>query len=322
MFQQALLKHIKEELPENTSLNDAIATVLEISYDAAHRRTSLKSKFSLEESVVLATHFKISLDSLFSITNKQFVTVEKTNQITNELALQKYFVDSYNSLLPLLTQKESRIFYSAKDIPLFYTLKGGRFTDFKIYVWLKLSDKNFKQKSFDNFHPQLSTLQAAKKLGSLYQDLPISEIWDITSVNSMLKQLHFYYLAGQISSETSLELCDLLKEMIVEISKKVTPENDRYRFYYDELLLMNNNVLVTTSQMQSLYVQFSLLSYYLTNDKQTCYQAKEYFEKQLQNSKLLNTSGEKERNTFFNRMLQKVDALYKLIEARTVLDFE
>ena len=322
MFQEVLLKQIKEELPMHTSLNDAVATVLQISYDAAHRRTSLKSKFSLEESIVLAAHFKISLDSLFSITSKQFVTVEKTNQITNELTLQKYFIDSYNSLLPLLTQNESRIFYSAKDIPLFYTLRGGRFTDFKIYVWLKLSDKDFKQKSFDDFYPQLSTIQAAKKLGTLYQDLPISEIWDITSVNSMLKQLHFYYLAGQVSLETSLELCNDLKEMIVEISKKVTPENDRYLFYYDELLLMNNNVLVSTPKTQSLYVQFSLLSYYLTSDKQTCSQAKEYFEKQLQNSKLLNTSGEKERNTFFNKMLQKVDALRKLIEARAILDFE
>ena len=84
MLQKVFLEKIEEVLPQNTSLNEAIATVLQISYDAAHRRTSLKSKFSLEECVILARHFNLSLDKLFGMTEKQFVSVEKTKQITNE----------------------------------------------------------------------------------------------------------------------------------------------------------------------------------------------------------------------------------------------
>ena len=60
--QELLLKSIRKQLSA-TSLNDEIATVLNISYDAAHRRVSGKSKFSIEETVALANHYNISLDA-------------------------------------------------------------------------------------------------------------------------------------------------------------------------------------------------------------------------------------------------------------------
>lgn len=322
MKQQVFLDQIKKELPEGKSLNDAIARILDISYDAAHRRTSLKSRFSLEESLLLAKHFHISLDALFGTTEDQYVSVQKTKQISNEKELQLYFENSYQSLLPLLDQKDGVIYYSAKDIPLFYSIGNDRLSHFKMYVWLKLLDKTYRDKNFDQFSPQINTLQSAKKLGELYQNLPTIEIWDTTTINSTLKQIHFYYKAGQLSSDTALELCILLKDLLNSISTKVISRKSRFQLYYNELLLMNNNVLIVTKHQKSLFVPFNMLSYYTTSDQRTCNQAKAYFDKQLKHSKLLNTSGEKEQNTFYNKMMAKVDALHQLIQAENVLDFE
>ncbi len=80
-MQEELLKSIVRVLPKNTSLNQAIATALGISYDAAHRRTSNKSKFSLDESVQLANAFQISLDSLRAEAQQDMIPVQKTTQI-------------------------------------------------------------------------------------------------------------------------------------------------------------------------------------------------------------------------------------------------
>ena len=322
MKQKQFIDQIRKELPQGKSLNDSIATILDISYDAAHRRTSLKSKFSLEESLTLAKHFNISLDALFGTTEEEYVAVQKTQQISNEQELQAYFENSYRSLLPLLDQKDGVIYYSAKDIPLFYNIGNDRLSHFKMYVWLKLLDKTYRDKNFDSFSPQVSTLQSAQKLGELYQNLPTIEIWDTTTINSTLKQIHFYYKAGQLTSKTALELCLLLKDLLNEISKKVISRKYQFKLYYNELLLMNNNVLILTKHQKSLFVPFNMLSYYTTSDQRTCNQAQKYFEKQLKHSKLLNTSGEKEQNTFYNKMMAKVDALYQLIQAENVLDFE
>ncbi len=322
MFQEQLLKKLKAELPTNTSLNEAVATALDISYDAAHRRTSGKSKFSIEESVLLAKYYNLSLDRLFENTKDEIIAVEKTKPIHNEIELQYYFDNSYQSLFPLLNQRESRILYSAKDIPLFYTLDNDTLSRFKMYVWLKLLDSSMALKEFEAFSLNISTLQSATALGNLYKNLNITEIWDVTTVNSTLKQIHFYNQAGLLSNTTALQLCIDFKKLIYNISKNVKPNNDHYSFYYNELLLMNNNVLVSTPNQQSLFVPFTILSYYKTSDKITCKQAEEFLNKQLQSSKLLNTAGEKEKLTFFNKIYSKIDALYQIIEATQVLDFE
>lgn len=322
MYQATFIDYLKAELPENTSTIEAVATALGISYDAAHRRVSLKSKFSLDETIVLSKYFNLSLDRLFEATSSIFLTVEKTKNIETEMELQLYFEDSYNSLFPLLKQKNCSILYSAKDIPLFYNLDGNALSNFKYYVWLKLLNPKLANISFENFAPISTLIEAGKKLGSLYKNLNTVEIWDITSINSTLKQIHFYFHAGQVSVNSALHLCGLLKKLIDEIALKLIDKSSEFKLYYNELHLMNNNVLVKTQNAQMLYVPFTLLSYYKTSDKLTCKEAEDFLKKQLRNSKLLNTAGEKERNTFFNKIYAKIDALKKLIETTQVLDFE
>ena len=321
MFQKLLLDKIQEDL-QAKSLNEEIAKVLDISYDAAHRRTSLKSKISLDEAVLLANYFDLSLDSLTGEAYSSYVSMEKTPELNNEENLERYFQSSYESLSTIVNNIGFQILYSAKDIPLFHLLKPGELSRFKIYVWLKLLDKNFRNKSFSEFYPKLSTIQSASKLADIYNHISVSEIWDVTTVNSTLKQIHFYYKANQVTYEEAMELCICLKELLDEISTKVVSKKQEFNLYYNELLLMNNNVLVFNESKQMLFVPNAMLSYFKITDRETCLEAKKYFDKQIKHSKLLNTSGEKEQNQFYNKVMQKIDALAQLIKAENVLDFE
>lgn len=323
MYQQEFLDRIRKRLPQNTSLIEVIAEALDISYDAAHRRTSLKSKLSLEESMRLARRLHISLDGLQEVGTSDVVAVQKTASINNEETLQKYFERSYNSLLPLKKEgNTNHLLYSAKDIPLFYLLEGDLLTRFKCYVWLKLLDPTFSSKKFSDYYPALSLLTVAKELGRIYHSLNITEIWDTTTINSTLKQIHFYFEAHLLALEDALELCNQIRDLVSKLKLKIVTKQNHYQLYYNELLLMNNQVLVYSDHNQFLYVPFSMLSYYLTSDPNTCEQASDYFSKQLEHSKLLNTAGEKEQNTFFNKMYSKIDALHKLLTAYQALDFE
>lgn len=321
MEQAQLLSEIKAVLPGNTSLIDAVAQALDISYDAAHRRTSLKSKLSLSESVALAKRYKLSIDKLFAVTKKNWVSVEKTEAIHNEQELAAYFKTSYENLSPFLGRKDCKLIYSAKDIPIFYDLKSDTMMRFKLYVWLKLLDPDLHSLSLGDFTPRLETIKIAKRLGKLYDDLPITEIWDLTTINGTLKQIHFYYQAGHLTEDEVIALTKTLKETISTIARRIISDPN-YTLYFNELLLMNNNIYAAIGDEQSLYIPFTLLSYYRTSDRDTCNHAKEYLDKQLQHSKLLNTAGEKERNTFFNKLHQKIDALLQLITATKMLDFE
>lgn len=320
MYQQALLTKLSEKFPR-ASLNELLAEALEISYDAAHRRTSLKSKMSFDEAVAVAVYYKLSLDELIGNVAGNFVAVEKTSAIVNEAGLCQYLQTSYQMLRQVVKSKEYSLWYSAKDIPLFYLLHNNLLGRFKLFVWLKLLDTKYAPITFSKFSPSLSTVQAGLQLADFYRGVRSCEIWNTTTINSTLKQIHFYYEAGDITTETALELCEELSKFLKKIAMQVHPESE-FTLYYNELLLMNNNVLISDGQQQSLFVPKSMLSYFKTTDRATCKEAVDYFAKQVNHSKLLNTAGAKERHKFFAKMEQKVNSLRAMINAADLLDFE
>ncbi len=322
MIQENFLELIRKQSTTKKSLIDDIATALDISYDAAHRRINKKSKLSLEEAVILAKYYNLSIDQLFSAEDEHIVAVKKTAPVTNTESLLAYYNNSYESLLPLVNNKNVEMIYSAKDLPIFYTSNDNLLSKFKMYVWLKIMDSSLTETSFSNFNISLSLLQAAKRLGELYKNLNAIEIWDITTINSTLKQIHFYFESEALTSKDAFEICDNLKELINNISKKIVTQKDNFKFYYNEILLMNNRVLVKTPTEKSLYVPFTILSYYRTNDVTTCNQAEQFLKIQMDGSKLLSAVGEKERNVFFNKIHKKIDALRSLIQAKNTLEFE
>ncbi|EDP95529.1 hypothetical protein U8527_05765 [Kordia algicida OT-1] len=320
-MQEFFLSKLKEALPANTSLIDTVAEVLDISYDAAHRRTSLKSKLSLEEAIKLSRHFNMSIDQLYEIGLQNVIAVEKTQMITSQAELQAYFEASYENLKQILAIKDSEIIYSAKDLPIFYTSSDNILSRFKMYVWLQLLGDEQKVGAFENFAPSVSLVSAASRLGELYANLKVTEIWDVTTINSTLKQIHFYYKSTLLTETIALKLCEDIKQLIAMIEEKVANE-PQYRLFYNELLLMNNTVLVKTPIIKTLFVPYTILSYYKTSDTKTLTQVDEHLQRQMRNSKLLSTAGKKEQRIFFNKMYKKIDALMYLIQAENVLDFE
>src|SRR3954470_4911963 len=147
--QESFLKAIRNKISKSTSLIDEIATVLEISYDASHRRISEKSKFSLDETIKLANHFNISLDNLYA--KKETIIVEKTIEIETLKDMLQYFKRSAEQIEVLTKNPNTMLFYSAKDIPLFYFMDGTILSKFKAFVWLNLLNTSQKKVSFENF---------------------------------------------------------------------------------------------------------------------------------------------------------------------------
>ncbi|WP_010177970.1 helix-turn-helix domain-containing protein [Aquimarina agarilytica] len=320
MQQQKLLSLISNLLPEENSLAEQIASVLDISYGAAYRRINNKSKISIDEAITLAKHFNLSIDSLFGTGDENVIPIRKMQILKGTADFEKYFTNSTELLTPLLNIKNSEIIYSAKDLPIFYTSEGNMLTRFKLFVWLQILDPSFKLTQFSNFALPSSLKKSYQKFGLLYDNLNTVEIWDITTINSTLKQLHYYFESGIITSEETSILCDDLKKLIHRIYAKSVP-NSNFKLYYNELLLMSNNVLIKTPLQNSLFVPFTVLNYFNTNDTKTCEQVSDFIAEQLKQSKLINTSGEKEKNIFFNKIFSKIDELKSHVNGKLILDF-
>lgn len=318
-YQESLLKAIRLKVSASVSFIDEIASILEISYDASHRRISQKSKFSIDEAIKLANHFNISLDNLFS--KKEKVIVEKTIEIETLKDMLQYFKSSAEQVEILTKNPETILYYSAKDIPLFYFMDGTILSKFKAFVWLNLLNSNQKKVSFENFIIEESFTEFMQKLKKAYENTFVNEIWNDTTINSSLQQILYFYKAGLLDLKSANALCKDLKRIINLIQEKCNKPNTNFAIYYNELILLNNNMLIETNEKLTMFVPYTLLGYFITDNDDSCKNVHQFFKQQISNSKPLGQSGIKEQNLFFNRANRKIDYYIEKINSQVDLFF-
>ncbi|MDV7697320.1 XRE family transcriptional regulator [Chryseobacterium soli] len=309
MYQELLLKEIRRKIGDK-SLNDEIANILNISYDASHRRTSLKAKFSFEEGLELAKYYQISLDQL--ITSDQQLLVRKTSVVNETEDLQSFFQNTLNIFENLPLSDEMTIYYSAKDIPFFYTLSDTLLSRFKIYVWMNLLNAKQVFIPFLQFSPphfESNTQELKKK----YEAQNIVELWNDRTISSILQQILFYYETGLLQKNEAEIILKELKELIEYIEQKT--ENDpKFHLYENELMHLSNDIFFHHPQQSLFALPANMFGYILINDAKTCNETRNYFEHQIKNSKSLTTSGNRDRKIFFNTMYEQIENLKQKLQ--------
>ncbi|ULC60419.1 hypothetical protein MBM09_05385 [Flaviramulus sp. BrNp1-15] len=333
-MQEKFIQYLKAKAQDNTSFVEEIASVLDIGYDAAYRRINLKTNLSLEEGVKLAKHYKISLNKLFEVGSKTTIITDLSPQIHNIQGLELWLKQSYNNVYPLTKLKSATIIYSAKDIPLFHTLKDSYLSRYKMYVWLKDVDPEMTRSkiTFDDFVKNIpeSLLKNAFKLGEIYKDINITEIWNNTTINGSLQQVLYYFEAGVLSKELALLICKDIEDVVHLIEKQAIQQclvgsknKSIYNLYINDIHTMSNTVMVKTPHQKVFFTPFTVISYFKIEHQPTCELMHEFFEKQMSISKLLVNAGEKDRSLFFNRMHQKINRLReRIIIDNDAFDFE
>ncbi len=332
-MQNQFIKFLKEKNAGSTSFIDEIAAVLDIGYDAAYRRINLKTNLTLEEGVILAKHFKISLNRLYEVGSPNTIVVEKSPRILDTVHLESYFSRSIANLVPLTKLSSASILYSAKDIPLFYTLKDSFITRYKIYVWLKLTNKEMTKNkvSFDTFIKTIpeSLLEKAFELGRTYNFINITEFWNDNTINGTLEQIIYFYDSQLLSKDLALKICDDLEEIVHHVEQQTIQQsiinsknNASYNLYKSDLLTMSNIIMVKTTHRKAFFVPYTVLEYLKIEHQETCDIMDDFFHRQMTNSKLLVHSGEKDRTLFFNKMHQKINKLRDRITINKALGFE
>ena len=323
-MQEQFIRQIRAHIPENHSIIDDVSAVLNISYDAAYRRVNNRTSLSLEESVTLAKHYKISLNKLYEVGNQNTIMAEKSSPIRSASDLEAYFTNSYKSIEPLTKLKSASIIYSAKDIPIFYTLTNSILTKYKFYVWLKFlsEDGSMERMTFEAFLEIIpaSLLNSALELSQMYSYINVVEFWNDNTVNGTLQQILYYFESNLLSKAMALEVCEDLKKVVDHVEEQAIKQvitnsknNASYALYKSDLLTMSNTVMVKTQHSKLFFTPFTVLSYFRISHPTTCEEMHNFFKKQMKNSKLLINSGEKDRSQFFNRMRQKIQTVISRI---------
>jgi hypothetical protein len=233
----------------------------------------------------------------------------------------QYFETSAKQIEILTKNPKTTLFYSAKDIPLFYFMDGTILSKFKAFVWLNLLNTNQKKTSFESFVIEESFTEHMQKLKNAYENTIVNEIWNDTTINSSLQQILYFYEAGLLNLKNANALCKDLKRIIYLLQDKSNKPNTNFTIYYNELILLNNNMLIETEEKLTMFVPYTLLGYFITDNVDSCKNVHRFFKQQITNSKTLGASGIKEQNLFYNRAIRKIDYYIEKINSQVDLLF-
>lgn len=327
-FQQILLERVKEKLDSRHTLVDEITDLLDISKDSAYRRMRGETLLSLDESVKLARHFRISLSEVAG--HADTATVFNRQPVIKDLeGYRSYMKRSLEQLEYIQGHKDHLMYYSAKDLPVFYQFAFPELAAFKIYVWLKsvFGIGKINESNYDISMIPEDLIDLAQRQWEVFSRINTIEIWNDTTVLSLIKQIEYYYEAGMFNNkEEALKICDqfhLMMKLIYKQSlngQKVHSTNMEsfssatYKMYYHEILLMDNHILAELDDVRAHYfIPYAGLNFLSTGDPALVADVQEYIQAQTDKSSLISDVSEKDRNKFFIRIKNQIESLKERI---------
>jgi len=121
-------------------------------------------------------------------------------------------------------------------------------------------------------------------------------------------------------------LCDKLYIWIEHIKKQaelgfkflygIEPNGveNSYRFYENEVVLNDNTIFVKTDKFAATYLTYNVLSLLVTTDNTFCKGIENYLKGILKESILISSVNAKERNRFFNKLLEKIEQFSETLD--------
>ena len=316
--EEKLFKFIRNKVPNSVSFVDEIAQVLGVNYDAAYRRITGKTTLALNDVLKLMNAYNFSVDEIFT-DKKNFIRVTKAEGVNSVDKLGDYFNIAISELKTISKFQNSEIYYSAKDLPVYYS--EGTFRKFKVYAFLNvLADQfNFKKVAFKDFDKNEVLVTKLKSLEDIYESVSTTEIWCKDTLTSSINQILYFLKIGLLDQETAMEVVHDFHKTIQRIEHQCETgkrgnNNKSFKFYNNELLNLNNTIFMQGEKEQKFFVPYTTLSYIKIADSETCEEMIRYLKKQLQFSKQLSGDSAIERTIFFNTLYQRIDKLRELIQ--------
>jgi BetR domain len=320
-LQVLFFQHLKAQLPPHIAMVDEIAELLEISNDSAYRRIRGEKPIDLEETYKLCDHFKLSIDQLLHLQSDAIIFSGRVNT-TSETVFEDYLKSLLQNFQMINSFEKKHIYVLMKDIPPFVHFQIPELAIFKFYFWMKsiLHDERLKKIKFSLNDPRyMEFLPISKKVIESYNTIPVTEIWNIESINSSLRQIDFYRQSGMYENKNEIKLLyEKVEELINHIERQAElgvkffignePGNNAasYNMFVNELVLGDNTYLVEMGPMRLTFLNHSVLYFVGTPDEQFNNDMSNNINNLVKKSTQLSSIGEKERVRFFNRLRDKI----------------
>jgi hypothetical protein len=323
-IQLAFLNRIKNILGPGKSLVFELSELLGISTDSVYRRLRGETWLTTEEIAVLCKHFNLSFDIVSE--NLSGKTTFQYSLIKDVESYIAHWESTLNILRQIAAATDKQITYGAVDIPIFHHFNFPELASFKLFYWMRevVNEPMLKDSVFnlDWIYPEL--LERSREIYTTYCQIPSVEIWTDSTVNSLLKQIEYYWEMGLFADKAlAITVIDRAIEEIEHIHnqaencQKRIDENhkgEELKFYMSDIELGNNCVYVKTDNTESVYMGFLTFNTMVTNNEQFCKESLAWLSNITRKSTLLSGIAQKQRYQFFKGIVKRFESLKSKIE--------
>lgn len=318
--QDILFRQVRELLPAETSVADAVSEILHLSTDSAYRRIRGETPLVLDELEIICRHFRISIDQLLRSDNS-LVTFQNTRVHHEHFTYTQYLTQLQAQLKVMMQFSKKQVIYMSKDLPIFYNFYFKYLIAFRYYFWMRIQvlDPRFEQKDFDPEDLPPAIEEMSIDIARTYSMIPSIEIWNMESINSTISQIEFSRTSGHFkNADDVLKVYDALEASILHVQEQVEngckflPGEDpqlqekNLEFFFNRVVLGDNTIMSITDNIKSAFINYGHLNYLSTNDQTFCEDLYKDFENLKRRSTLISVTGERQRNIFFNILLSKI----------------
>lgn len=325
-LQQQLFTYLKENIPSHLSLADELGDLLNLSADSVYRRIRGEKPIALIELKKICEHYHLSLDQLLQLQNESVLFDAPSLNATHS-QFSDYLKGMLQQFKYFNSFKHKEIQYLCKDSTIWNFYMFPELAAFKTFFWSKTinnqSDLNSKLFSIADY-PYTECFILGQEILKEYNLIPCVELWNLESMQSTINQIAFYKDAGHFKSENDfIAVVNATLQMIAHLQLqaekgvKFMPGDYEVsykapiQFYVNELILGNNNMVITLDDKKTTMITYSVFQYLFTKDPRFTNKVEQTFEALLCRSTLISKTGEKDRNKFFNTLREKVNALKK-----------
>ncbi len=318
--QLLFFQHIKTILPENISFVDEIANLLNISNDSSYRRIRGEKPISLDEMQKLASHFKISIDQFLHIETDSYIFSGEL-PTKGENGFENWLENVLRQLTFVSSFTHKHMYYLAKDVPIMDQFMIPELLAFKSFLWRRsiLQYENMKGMKFSLQGASAEHMEMAKKIEAVYLKVPTTEIWNLESINSTIRQIEFYREANMFEEPEDIKrvylaLLTLVNHLELQsesglkfrVGEAQGPGAVAFNLFWNDLVTADNTILIEVDLKKITFLNHSVLHFISTTDVKFNSFIHDNMQNLVKRSTQLSKVGEKDRYRFFNSLRDKI----------------
>ncbi len=326
-FQSNFVSKLRQLLPQNISLKDELAEILHVSSTSAYRRLSGETVISIDEALLICTHYKIPIAN-FAEDVPGLVNFKYLPPVNKKETFFKHLSMISSTVEELLGHDHRKIIYAAIDAPLFYQFGFDQLATFKMHFWMNaiLGIDAFK-KHYDENDIDRDYLTLTKNIYDNYLHIPSDELWPKNILTTTLTQIEYYWETGYFKSpEQALAILDQLTDLVTNAEQMAATQHKLktgdtlqqqyapFNLYQSDLLIGTNTILTIASEKKSAFISHLTFQTLTTQSNNYIHFTEQWLNRMISKSNPISGVSEKNRINFFRGLNEHIETMVRNIK--------